>query len=287
MKYYAGLIVVFALAVFLVTCKSEEEMAKKTARDFLECVNSKKFDRAKKLATPESSTVIEFMKMFAETSQTAPNNQSIENLNCNIVEDTAHCMYLENGEEKTILLVKNGSKWLVDMKKETPPVTNMDSTSVSNDSGYNYTEPDTTTYFDFILSDMKEVNGSTQFVFQVTNRSEWNISHLWFDVYFSDKSGKFIKQKQIIFDGILKNSMLMDISNADEIRGKNKSTLMLENTRIDDIGEIFLLPVRLKMEDAYYEQDNNSPYVGVIYYFTNEYVLIKNNTDYNVKITFE
>jgi hypothetical protein len=283
MKYLALSFMFLIIAVFLVTCKTQEEMATKTAKEFLECIKTNKFDKAKKIATPESASYIDFMAMLQQ-SVPSGDKKKIENLKCGIVEDTAHCTYFEDGEEKTIDLVRQNSKWLVDMKKESPPATNTDNTNTTEN---NYSEDDTTTYYDVVLSEIKEVNGAAQIVFEFTNRSDWNIAHLWLDIYFTDANGKFMQKKQIYVDGLLKNSMALNITNSDEIKEKNKIIITLENTRADNIGEIFILPLRIRMENAYYEKEPNAPYLDNIFSFANYYTLIKNKTDYNVKITFE
>lgn len=284
MKYYKLSFILFLVAVFFVTCKTEEELATKKAKEFLEYINAKKYSNAKEIATPESEAMIDFMKSMASLGS-GEKPKAIKNLNCRINRDTAHCTYIQGDEEKSLDLVKLNHKWLVDMKKESPDVTKTDSTNYSDNSEYVSPVLDTITYFDVVLSEMKDVNGTAQLMFQFTNRSNWNISHLWFEVYISDTYGKFIKQKQMIFDGILKHSMLENISNADEIKEKGKIVLSFENTRIDDIGEIYLYPFRIRMEPDYY--DSYPEYLDNFFSFTKQYTLIKNNTDFNVKITFE
>lgn len=285
MKYYKLSFIFFIVAVFFVTCKTEEEMATKKAKEFLECLNAKKYDKAKEIATPESEAMIDFMKSMASLgSNEKP--KAIKNLNCRIDRDTAHCTYTQGDEEKSLILVKLDHKWLVDMKKEAPDMTSQQSDSIAAVNNYSYQENDTVTYFDVRLLEAKDINGSAHLIFDISNRSEYNIQHLWMALYFSDRNNKFILKKDVMFNFVLNNTMYDDISNSDEIKNQGKAEVVVENNKVSDIGEIYIYPFRMQMDAAYYESYGKFGDLGNLSNFSKYYTLIKNLTDADIKIVF-
>jgi len=209
---------------------------------------------------------------------------------------------MEDGEQKTLALVKINKKWLVDMKKETPdmntnqgPNSQMIQDSImavdqamrnhnNMDQGNNYNGMgnDTVSYFDISLVGMHQVDGNLHMTFKIVNRSEWNVQHFWLETYISSKSGKFIQKNDLMFDGIVNAQMLNNIANVDAELEKNKIELVLPKTKIDDIGEVFLTPVRIQLDPG---TNQNMPFdIGINN--VARYVLLKNDSSYSIKITF-
>jgi len=227
--------------------------------------------------------MIDFMESMASFDPEKDRPKKIEHLNCGIHRDTAHCTYTQEGEDKSIILIKRSNKWLVELKKETPDYSslNADSANVEYED-----EQDTTSYFDFILLEAKDVDGSAHFVFKLGNRSEFNILHLWVTLYFSDKNGTYLQKKEVMFNGILKDEMYSNISNSEEIKGSASVEVILENANVDTIGEVFIYPFRLQMEMTYYDQFGAFGNLANLNHFAKRNTLVKDVTDAHLKISF-
>jgi hypothetical protein len=297
MKNLSRIALLMVVAFSLNACKvSEQHAASKVAKDFLDNLNAKKYAKAKKLSTKESAASIDMLESLSRVSNDDKPAPLIENLMCRVDGDRATCDYMENGEQKKLDLVKIRGKWLVEMKKESPDVNNANSGSnreqMIEDSiraadqiinnRENYTANDTATYFDIGIIDMYDLNGSVHLKFYIANRSEWNIAHFWLQTYISSRAGKFIQKNDLMFDGILKSQMLHNISNIHAVLEKNKIELILKNTGIDDIGEVFLMPVRIQFDPA----DNGNMPFDMGTFNIARYIKLRNDSAYSVNITF-
>jgi hypothetical protein len=129
-------LVVIALAVITINACKSSDTPDKVAQKFLDHINKKEFTDAKKLATPESAASIDMLESFSKMGGDQAKEAKVEGLKCKEDGDKAACDYTENGEAKKIDLVKKDGKWLVEMKKESPDMTEptTDSTAVSADT---------------------------------------------------------------------------------------------------------------------------------------------------------
>jgi|GEM_PF-3211196 len=87
------------------------------AKEFLQHMEKKEYAEAKELATAESATLIDQVGSF-DLGGKKEKEAKIEDMNCEINENTASCTYHKNGEIEKIDLVKTEGKWLVEFKKE-------------------------------------------------------------------------------------------------------------------------------------------------------------------------
>lgn len=119
MKNLFKLTVALLAVVFLNSCSSNSP--EKVAEKFLNHLNKKEYAEAKKLATKESESWIDMMSSVGTgdaKEQKEPGK--IEDLKCKTDADKSVCTYKQDGKEETLNLIKQGDKWLVDMKKENP-----------------------------------------------------------------------------------------------------------------------------------------------------------------------
>ncbi len=299
MKKLFALLIAAMMVVFLFSCKvNEEAQIKKVAKDYLIYLNSENYEEAMKLSTKETGEILEVLKSFASMDETPPKQASeihIEILSCTIHNDSASCQYLNEGKEQQISLVKIKSKWLVDMSKESGPsdplqLARADSIAAAEaavqDSiaAVEYAQQqveDTITYFDFCIADLVDQNGSALITLKINNRTTYNIKHLWLSVYFSDKSGKFIVKKDVMFDNISKYY----IPDGDSVSYGNWQSVQftLDKVIAENIGELYLNLIRVEAktdtdENAFYEED--------IYWLLKDYTNFKNSTGKDIKITF-
>lgn len=119
MKNLFKLTVAFLAVVFLNSCSSNSP--EKVAEKFLNHLNKKEYAEAKKMATKESESWIDMMSSLG-TGDTKDQKQpgKIEDLKCKTEADKSVCTYKQDGKDETLNLIKQGDKWLVDMKKENP-----------------------------------------------------------------------------------------------------------------------------------------------------------------------
>ncbi len=305
----------FAIIIMVVfafnACKVNDKKAvSKIAKEYLDDINNKNYSKAKKLCTTESASMIDMLESISKMDNEHKPIPKIEDIYCNIDGDKATFEYRENGDPKKINLVKIKGRWLVDMKKETPDLNNQsnldqrgqdslnainqakqDSINAANnyfnhpnnrgDNFYGHGN-DTMTFFDIGIIDLYNLNGNVHIKFNITNRSDWNIKHFWLETYISNKSGKFIQKDELMFDGILKTKLLNDISNINEIKEKNKVELILKDTKIDNLGEVFMLPLRIQLEQA---TEENMPFdIGINN--VSKFIKLRNDSAYSVNITF-
>lgn len=125
---------IIALAVITINACKSSDSADKVAQKFLDHINKKEFTDAKKLATPESAASIDMLESFSKMGGDQAKEAKVEGLKCKEDGEKAACDYTENGEAKKIDLVKKDGKWLVEMKKESPDMTEptTDTTAVSD-----------------------------------------------------------------------------------------------------------------------------------------------------------
>ncbi|MEI6124234.1 MAG: hypothetical protein WCQ95_11480 [Bacteroidota bacterium] len=290
------------IAFFLISlssCKvNEEAQVKKVSIDFLTSLNNKNYDNAKKLATTSTAQMLDmlaaFDKIIPDTGRTTP--MDIKFVSCNINNDIAHCSYTNRGKQAEITLMKIKGKWLVDMKKEDAQ-SNSDSKKTAQEDSIKAAEEayqdsisyandrldeasDTVTYFDFCLTEMKNQSGSVSVSFILNNRSEHDITHLWFCLYFSDSTGKFIQKKDLMFDKIPK----YEIPEGDSVSHGNwqKVTMILEKTNADNIGEIYITPIRQNMQPDFSEDYEYGYFNDFLKYYTK----FKNITGKKVIFTY-
>jgi hypothetical protein len=95
------------------------------AKLYLDAINNGDFENAKKFATEDSKSMLDFLKQIYALSpdSTEVNEKTvIKDLKCSITEgDTlAVCSYLENDEEKRLDMKNVNGNWLVHEPKENP-----------------------------------------------------------------------------------------------------------------------------------------------------------------------
>lgn len=157
MKITKIAIVMFALMGALASCKKDGNSPGDVAKAFMEAVDTKKWDEAKKLSTPESATMIDMLKSIYDMAPDSVKNKTtkfeitdekIEGENATVTLSASDDESPKPKEEK-IKLVKKEDKWLVNYSKESmmgggmeseegdmemDPQDEMDSTVVPNDT---------------------------------------------------------------------------------------------------------------------------------------------------------
>ncbi len=133
MKKLFSLVIAAIVVVAFASCGNKANTPEAVAEKYLNHLNKKEFDEAKKLATEETGQMLDMMKSFSGVGGTQEVKEvKIENMKCETTEDKSVCKYNADGKEETLNLVKKDGKWLVEQKKEgagetTPPT---DSTAV-------------------------------------------------------------------------------------------------------------------------------------------------------------
>ncbi len=118
---------VLSVAV-LTACGPKGSSAEKAATDYLNSLKSKDFDKAKTLATKETSAYLDFMvQMGADFGLT-----EVKDVKCKVEGDNATCTFCctKDTNFKDLKLKKEGDKWLAHQPKETPPT--QDSTETTD-----------------------------------------------------------------------------------------------------------------------------------------------------------
>jgi hypothetical protein len=100
------------------SCGGSADKPEVVAEKFLNHLGKKEFAEAKKLATKESAAAIDMMESLTKTDASDTKAKMIEKVSCKEDGDKASCSYNEDGDSKTLDLVKKDGKWLVEMKKE-------------------------------------------------------------------------------------------------------------------------------------------------------------------------
>lgn len=121
MKKLLNLAIAIAVLVSFNACKSGSDNPEKVAEKFLNALNKKDYNEAKKYGTESTIQMIAMMESFkGMTPDTETKDVKIENMKCAVDGEKAKCTYNQDGKEEKIDLVKKDNKWLVDMKKENP-----------------------------------------------------------------------------------------------------------------------------------------------------------------------
>jgi hypothetical protein len=113
---------VLALAVLVISACGKKDAPEGVAEKFINHLNKKEWDDAKKLGTEQTGQMIDMMKSFADMGgQQAAEKKDIkiEGLKCDTKDDKSTCTYTQEGKQEKLELVKKDGKWLVDMKKDT------------------------------------------------------------------------------------------------------------------------------------------------------------------------
>ena len=273
MRTVRALLFIFFVTFVYFSCKvSEETRVRNVSIDFLTALNKKDYQKAMKMGTPATKQMLKIMESFgslADLSNTKEEEKTlnIQNFSCRIHNDSAHCIYMNHFKDESLNLVKVKGNWLVDMKKEDPSESAKKTAyedslkyaqSIYDDSiaavrEKDDTEQDTATYFDFTLAEMKNLNGSASLTFILNNRSDYSVTHLWVCLYISDKNGKLIQKKDLMFDNVLNNI----IPEGDSVAQINwqKTSIVLDKVNVQNIGEIFVLPIRVVVKPEMDEYD--------------------------------
>lgn len=127
MRKTKALIIFFVIGIFIESCAvfdvSYSKRPEKVARKFLTLFYKCDYDNAKKYGTPKTKQIINLMEQLIAVSgqNNFKNDSKIEMLDTEIKGDTARCNYFVNDVKNQLILLKTDGKWLVDLKKETPP----------------------------------------------------------------------------------------------------------------------------------------------------------------------
>lgn len=101
-------------------CNSNNDPSKAAER-FLNAFNERKYDEARKYATPETIKLVDLMENLSKMSEAADSvtHPKIEVTNQKVEGDTAYVTFREEGSEETeeIKVVKTDGKWLVHITK--------------------------------------------------------------------------------------------------------------------------------------------------------------------------
>lgn len=113
------------VALSMNACKNAET-SDKVAEKYLNAINKKDYSTARSLATAESKDMIDMYENMGKMGGETTKEAVIAGIKCKESGDTtAVCDFTKDGEAQTLKMVKKDGKWLVNEKKETPPM-NMD-----------------------------------------------------------------------------------------------------------------------------------------------------------------
>lgn len=116
------LLLLFSFSILTVSCKKEPS-PEQVAQKFLNAFNERKYDEARKYATPETGKLIDVMEKLTENleSQEQPTTPpAIEVLSHTVDGDKATVTFRESetGEEQELSMKLVEGKWLVHLTKE-------------------------------------------------------------------------------------------------------------------------------------------------------------------------
>jgi len=107
--------------IFLGACKQAEK-PEDVAKKFLTSIGKFEWDKAKELSTDSAKTTLDMMAMFT-AGQKPQAEIKFEIKDAKIEGDKAIVNYMnDKNEPKELKLVQKDGKWLVDYKKEMPPM---------------------------------------------------------------------------------------------------------------------------------------------------------------------
>jgi hypothetical protein len=277
-------------AITLFSCKTNQETTiRKITRVFLVDLNNEDYINAKKLVTESGKGALEMLESIKKLGLDSIEHKSendFETTGCTIRGDTATCYYSENGKERHVELVKVKGKWLIDFKKEQAfptPAGNPQQEVADSLAAVDYNVEqynDTATLFDLCLTDMQNNGNFTSVTFMLNNRSAYNIEHLWLKAYFSDTHGNFLQEDDLMFNNIPRKLTEGSDSNPYPDPASGRVNLMLERVNPNNIGEIFLYPMRTAMEEDFYN------YYSVEPTSLKKIIKIRNSTPYRITVTF-
>lgn len=128
MKKTIKLFAALVIGLSMVAC-SGGAGPEETAEKYLKLLAAGELDKASELGTEDTKQLLGFMKSFMGDEKPETANE-VKDVKCDVAEDgeTASCSYCCNdeGESDKIDMKKVEGKWLVDMKKETPDMDDMD-----------------------------------------------------------------------------------------------------------------------------------------------------------------
>jgi hypothetical protein len=116
-KNLLGLVVVFFAVVALVSCKGSDG-PEAVAEKYLQHIAKQEWADAKKLGTENTAQLVDMLASFGGAAEVK--EVKIEEMKCEVTEETAVCNFKSNGEADKLDMVKKDGKWLVDQKKEMP-----------------------------------------------------------------------------------------------------------------------------------------------------------------------
>lgn len=120
MKKLFSLVMAAIVVIAFASCGDKGNTPEAVATKYLNHLNKKEFDEAKKIATEETGQMLDMMKSFSGVGGATEEVKEIkiENLKCETTEEASVCKYTADGKEDVLNLVKKEGKWLVDQKKE-------------------------------------------------------------------------------------------------------------------------------------------------------------------------
>lgn len=119
MKKLFSLVIAAIVVIAFASCGDKGNTPEAIATKYLNHLNKKEFDEAKKIATEETGQMLDMMKSFAGVGGAQEAKEvKIENMKCETTEEASVCKYTADGKEESLNLVKKEGKWLVDQKKE-------------------------------------------------------------------------------------------------------------------------------------------------------------------------
>ncbi|MFH0894456.1 MAG: hypothetical protein V2A54_08465 [Bacteroidota bacterium] len=295
MKFYKSILLISFLLPLAFSCKvTDETRVREVSDNFLKCINHKDYDGAKKFSTKESEAALDMMKAFASlNSEDVTKEYLITSIEINGT--TAICKYMQNNEEKLIELKRIEGKWFVDMKKETPPpppppptdeerrMQMIQDSIAAAEAAIEEARNDTITFLDFSLTDAVASGTSSVLTFELNNKYNYVLEHLWMEVYISNRDGKFIQKKDLMFDKLDRHLESMGDFEAPVTNTKSKVKLTIEKCLPADIGEVFLSVKRFEMEKSFFE---DFYYEGGMFEYVKRYTKITNYTPLKVEIVF-
>ncbi len=121
MKKISTLLLI-SFAITLIASCGMGGSPKKTAKKFLTAFNERKFDEARKYATPETNKLVDLMENLTKMAQSPDSTigKKIDITGEKIEGDVAYVTFREEGatQDETVKLMKIDGKWLVHVTKE-------------------------------------------------------------------------------------------------------------------------------------------------------------------------
>ena len=121
MKKITNLFLIFSTIALIASCGMGGS-PKKTAKNFLTAFNERKFDEARKYATPETNKLVDLMENLSKMAQATDSSigKKIDITGEKVEGDVAYVTFREEGasQDETVKLMKIDGKWLVHVTKE-------------------------------------------------------------------------------------------------------------------------------------------------------------------------